>query len=392
MRRILVPLFTLLLTTTAHSQSGLEMPGTYSQGTVPGGSPYPAPQPAPTYSQPLQQPQTAQPVGAPTPYAPAGSILSPVVAAPGQLPPVPTGGQQQPVGVTNFPQALVPLKSRQTAWKSAVDSIKQVTGGVVRYDYDPLTIMPVRIRPFAPLTIVLPPGEQIRTDRRVITVGSSFLVAEATTTNSVELRTTEFDYDTTLKIQGESGNLYVFFVSAVETNHPVKTEVLVYVNASLGIPAGRPVTAEPTPTATRGAMPGPSLQAAANKPQPPAIPLSPALQSVIPPNTPVRVPHVIYEKTAGDYAAIGPKRVIETPEFTIFDFGEDAGSRPRPVISHLYDQVDRPTLNLYGVQGHPELVIADRKGSFTLRYEGRLICVIATADDYAGLKPVQAEP
>jgi hypothetical protein len=341
-----------------------------------------------------QQYQPQQPVGSVSAYAPNPDNLGPAVNQlqapnPGQ------NGQQQyqpPSGYqTQTPTQMDvggSLKAIRKPWEGVRNSSRQVEPGVIEHQWSPTRVMPITLGPLAPATILFPSWEQILP--ATIYPGSQLLTYSIVAPNQLELRALKWDFDGALKMRGSSGALYTFWITAVSPEYDGKSDLIVIVKND-AVANASTLTAAP-PSSSRlasGALPQSVAALATNatgyQPNQSDIPLSSALQAVIPAGTAISVPHQIYEQNPGDYEAIGPRRIVQTPDFTIFDFGADAASRPRPTIQRIVSGVDGQTTNFYSVPEHPEIVIADRKGSFTFSWNGQIVCAVQTNDPRSGL-------
>jgi hypothetical protein len=372
-RPILLTLAGLLATTSAYGQApALIMPD---------------PQTAQSQlrAQPVQSFGSQQPVGTVSPYAPPLDLGPSVQQLTPQGQP---GAMAQPGYQTATPTPTLTdfdgsLKAVRSAWDDLRKTVRQVKPGVVELDWTPISILPVTVAPLAPLTILLPPTERILPE--TLAPGTNFLDLKIMAPNQLEIRARRFDFDATVKFRGASGALYTFWVTAVGPDYKGMGDVIAIVKGET------PLAGAASPLGGRVASPTPGgntpLTAAltAYQANQTDIPLSAALQAVIPAGTAISVPHEIYEQNTGDYEAIGPRRIVQTPDMTIFDFGPDSATRPRPTIQKIQSGVDTQTVNFYSVADQPDLVIATGKGSFTFSFNGQVVCAIQTANPRAGL-------
>ena len=341
-----------------------------------------------------QQYQPQPPVGSVSAYPPNPDNLGPAVH---QLQPPNPGyvGQQQYQSAPGY-QTQTPtqidvggsLKAIRKPWEAVRTSARQIEPGVVEHQWSPTRVLPITLGPLAPATILFPAWERILPE--TIYPGAALLGVTALAPNQIEVRATRYDFDTTLKMRGASGALYTFWVTAVGPEHDGKTDLIVMVKndavASAGtMTAAPPAAGRPNPALGASTVAALVPNATGYQANQTDIPLSSALQAIIPAGTYLSVPHQIYEQNPGDYEAIGPRRIVQTPEFTIFDFGADSASRPRPTIQRIVSGVEGQTTNFYSVPDHPDIVIATGKGSFTFSFNGQIVCAIQTSDPRAGL-------
>lgn len=329
-------------------------------------------QPQPTYT-----PQ--QPAGTVSPYAPPVD-LGPSV---NQLTPQGQPGYQTATPTPTLTDFDGSLKAVRSAWDALRKTVRQVKPGVVELEWSPTSLLPVTVAPLAPLTILLPPAERILPE--TVAPGTKFLDLKIMAPNQLEIRAERFDFDATVKFRGASGALYTFWVTAVGPDFKGMGDVIAIVKSDAPLAsAALPLNARPATPIPAAAMPL-AAGATAYQANQTDVPLSAALQAVIPAGTVISVPHEVYEQNPGDYEAIGPRRIVQTPDMTIFDFGPDSATRPRPTIQKIVSGVDTQSVNFYSVPDQPDLVIATGKGSFTFTYNGQVVCAIATSNPRAGL-------
>lgn len=103
----------------------------------------------------------------------------------------------------------------------------------------------------------------------------------------------------------------------------------------------------------------------------------PAYAKQIPYSGVIATPHAIYEKEEGS-SSIAPMRVWEDKNRTYFEFG-GVSEHPLPVIYLLQRGVEKE-VNMEVVDMDNNIVVVDRKGSFILRYDRMVICVINKRD------------
>lgn len=275
----------------------------------------------------------------------------------------------------------------QKAWSRGRPAPGQVSLGHRNFYYAPATVMPIKVRQFAPTTLILPDWERIKPD--AVFPGVGWIQDDVVSPNTVEIRVTRVGFDAPLKIFGSSGNIYFFWVTATGTNDPQVSDLIVTVQGNPPVSATEfPDSSSAWPTAYE-----PSAAAPSAMPPVSSLPaplqqvigeLPPQLRAEIPDLTKIRVPHLLFEKHKGDAALIAPVRVVEDGVRTYFDFGSQANERPRPTIEFLLDGVERP-VDGYVHRDYPQVVIVDRIGSFTLRMENHIVCVLRTDHPWAGL-------
>ena len=344
----------------------------------------------------------AQPGPAPYTYQPGAADLQnpapPPHAAPAALPPGLAGGgvpapltQVQGYAVATpaaGAAANVDLGLRHKAWAGRPRNKKVVSDGYAEFSYKQGMVMRIAIAQNLPATIMLPPWEKITQQSVVPGVGPELIEVRVMSPNTLEVRIRRVGFGTNLKIYGTSGQIYFFYIDALPHDTDTITETAVAVRADppfLGDLTASDLTsytASPALAQTPAAAPGkddPRLRFVLDH-------LPVGLREAIPDPSRIRVPHNVFEGAEGDAAAIGPVRVVEDGTYTYFDFGDAAGNRPRPAISYRLDGVDRPSARFYVHPSFPQIVIADKVGDFTMRWEGRTVCIErSTRDPFAGV-------
>lgn len=289
----------------------------------------------------------------------------------------------------------VSLGTTQDAWTAPFRNMSpgQVAPGVVRFQWSPELVMPIRAREFMLTLIVLPEWEKI--DQAVI--GENYYFeARILRDNTLALRTGASGIDTSLTIMGSSGNSYDFYVRAETFNTKSLTDMKVFVDAAppkgngLAWFKGSNEMQTDRPAGAGGSAL--AIQAAASMPDIPPPPQAPAVSvtdakggtaSGAPavagskwyiPDSDVIIAHRMFEVHEGD-REIAPKVVYTNGRWTFFSYGEKGPAVDRPVVYRLVDGVET-RVNTRTIGDFNEVLVAEAVGDFVLRSGQKAICVI----------------
>ena len=148
-----------------------------------------------------------------------------------------------------------PLGALQRVWD---DANRQA--GIVRFQYDPAQSFKVSTREGMTTTIRLPEWESIEA---VILGDQRIYRYQQLNQNTVELWTTIPGSDTSLKILGESQNIYSFYVRSETFNSANVPDLTIYIDAPGPAISGPVAAPGSTPVGAPGAAVGPSSQLSA---------------------------------------------------------------------------------------------------------------------------------
>jgi type IV secretory pathway VirB9-like protein len=387
----------------------------------------------------VQAPQ-AQPGGAlvPPPVAPPGAPGSPQPSVPGQgglpadpfaqggvpgtaLPPA--GGDLggvPPMDPATVDRAArqsrgdfgdlqrstgIPLGMTQDAWSRPFQNMApgQTAPGVVRFQWSPDLVMPIRLRDFMNTAIILPEWERVED----VYIGESYYMQAAIARpNVVLLRSSQSGIDATVTILGASGNLYTFYARSEAFNTRRLTDVQVFVqapaqaggaqwfrgsNAAAQMTAGQASTGTPpaantqpdrTSAVSMGGLgqpiPGPTPD---GRLQPGGIPVQNAQTPVqqgdagdmLVPRDRMIFDMQMFEVNEGD-RVIAPDYVYSDGVFTYFHFGSRAREIDLPVVFRVVDGVET-RVNTRTAGRFGEVLIAEARGDFVLRAGARVVCI-----------------
>jgi len=293
----------------------------------------------------------------------------------------------------------IPLGMTQDAWSRPFQNMApgQTAPGVVRFQWSPDLVMPIRLRDFMNTAIVLPEWERVED----VYIGESyFMQAAIARPNVVLLRSSQSGIDATVTILGASGNLYTFYTRTEAFNTRRITDIQVFVQAPAQAGGaqwfrGSNTTAQMTAgQASTGAAPAVAAQ---NRPDHTAavsgglgqpVPGPTPDGRVAPGGTPVSqgdagdmlVPRdrmifdmQMFEVNPGD-RVIAPDYVYTDGVFTYFHFGTRAREIDLPVVFRVVDGVET-RVNTRTAGRFGEVLIAEARGDFTLRAGARAVCI-----------------
>jgi type IV secretory pathway VirB9-like protein len=293
----------------------------------------------------------------------------------------------------------IPLGMTQDAWSRPFQNMApgQTAPGVVRFQWSPDLVMPIRLRDFMNTSIVLPDWERVED----VYIGESyFMQAAIARPNVVLLRSSQSGIDATVTILGASGNLYTFYVRSEAFNTRRITDVQVFVQAPAqaggaqwfrGSNTAAPMTASQASTGTAPAAPAqvrPDHTAAVSGGLGQAVPGPTADGRVAPGGTPISqggagdmlVPRdrmifdmQMFEVNEGD-RTIAPDYVYSDGVFTYFHFGTRAREIDLPVVFRVVDGVET-RVNTRTAGRFGEILIAEARGNFTLRAGAKAVCI-----------------
>jgi len=293
----------------------------------------------------------------------------------------------------------IPLGMTQDAWSRPFQNMApgQTAPGVVRFQWSPDLVMPIRLRDFMNTAIVLPDWERVED----VYIGESyFMQAAIARPNVVLLRSSQSGIDATVTILGASGNLYTFYARTEAFNTRRITDIQVFVQAPAQAGGaqwfrGSNTAAQTTAgQASTGAAPAAAAQ---NRPDHTAavsgglgqpVPGPTPDGRVAPGGTPVSqgdagdmlVPRdrmifdmQMFEVNQGD-RVIAPDYVYTDGVFTYFHFGTRAREIDLPVVFRVVDGVET-RVNTRTAGRFGEVLIAEARGDFTLRAGARAVCI-----------------
>jgi len=293
----------------------------------------------------------------------------------------------------------IPLGMTQDAWTRPFQNMApgQTAPGVVRFQWSPDLVMPIRLRDFMNTSIILPEWERVED----VYIGESyFMQAAIARPNVVLLRSSQSGIDSTVTILGASGNLYTFYVRSEAFNTRRITDVQVFVQAPAqaggsqwfrGSNTAAPMTAGQASSGGTSAAPAqtpPDRLAAVSGGLGQPVPGPTADGRVAPGGAPISqgdagdmlVPRdrmifdmEMFEVAEGD-RVIAPDYVYSDGVFTYFHFGTRAREIDLPVVFRVVDGVET-RVNTRTAGRFGEVLIAEARGDFTLRAGARAVCV-----------------
>jgi len=293
----------------------------------------------------------------------------------------------------------IPLGMTQDAWSRPFQNMApgQTAPGVVRFQWSPDLVMPIRLRDFMNTSIILPDWERVED----VYIGESyFMQAAIARPNVVLLRSSQSGIDATVTILGASGNLYSFYVRSEAFNTRRITDLQVFVQAPAqaggaqwfrGSNTTAPMTAGQASTGAAPAAPAqnrPDRTAAVSGGLGQPVPGPTADGRVAPGGAPVSqgdagdmlVPRdrmifdmQMFEVAEGD-RTIAPDYVYTDGVFTYFHFGTRAREIDLPVVFRVVDGVET-RVNTRTAGRFGEVLIAEARGDFTLRAGARAVCI-----------------
>lgn len=290
----------------------------------------------------------------------------------------------------------IPLGMTQDAWSRPFQNMApgQTAPGVVRFQWSPDLVMPIRLRDFMNTSIILPEWERVED----VYIGEPyFMQAAIARPNVVLLRSSQSGIDATVTILGASGNLYTFYVRSEAFNTRRITDVQVFVHAPAqgggaqwfrGSNTTVQMTAGQATTGTALAQTGTDRTAAVSGGLGQPVPGPTVDGRVAPGGTPISqgdagdmlVPRdrmifdmQMFEVNEGD-RVIAPDYVYSDGVFTYFHFGTRAREIDLPVVFRVVDGVET-RVNTRTAGRFGEILIAEARGDFTLRAGARAVCV-----------------
>jgi type IV secretory pathway VirB9-like protein len=309
----------------------------------------------------------------------------------------------------------IPLGMTQDAWSRPFQNMApgQTAPGVVRFQWSPDLVMPIRLRDFMNTAIILPEWERVED----VYIGESYYMQAAIARpNVVLLRSSQSGIDATVTILGASGNLYTFYARSEAFNTRRLTDVQVFVqapaqaggaqwfrgaNAAAQMTAGQASTGTPPSANNQPDRTGAVFMGGLGQPVPGPTPdgrLNPGGIPVQNAQTPAASPHAVqtpiqqgdagdmlvprdrmifdmqmFEVNEGD-RAIAPDYVYSDGVFTYFHFGSRAREIDLPVVFRVVDGVET-RVNTRTAGRFGEVLIAEARGDFTLRAGARAVCI-----------------
>ncbi len=285
------------------------------------------------------------------------------------------------------------LGNTQDAWTQPFENMSpgQVAPGVVRFQWSPELVMPVRAREFMITTFVFPEWEKIE---RVLIGESYYFEGSIIRDNAVVLRSSASGIDTSISVFGESGNSYDFYVRAESFNTTTLTDMKVFVDAAP--PKTNEVswfkqTNERRQAAGNapGAATGGTNPNYADVPPPPQAPVTHSVKenSGVTDETPivsgskwyipdseVIIAHRMFEVNEGD-REIAPEVVYSNGRWTFFNYGKMGVTVDRPIVYRLVDGIET-RVNTRTIGDFNEVLVAEAVGDFVLRNGQKVVCVI----------------
>ena len=285
----------------------------------------------------------------------------------------------------------MPMGTTQDAWSKPFDNMSpgQKAPGVVRFQWSPDLIMPIRIRDYMTTMIVLPEWEEAID----FYIGESFYMqGTIVRSNVVGIRSSQSGIDTTLTVVGKSGSLYTFYVRAESYNTRKITDINVFVevppsagmwknngSSPLDFQRGYGGQSQMAPIPggmNRGPAAGPYQPASyqQNSYQQPSYTQPDAVNSgSLVPRESMIFNMTMYEVNKGD-SAIAPEYVYSDGVWTYFHYADRGRTVDRPVVYRVVDGVES-RINTRTAGRYGEVLIAEGVGNFVLRNGAKTICV-----------------
>lgn len=234
----------------------------------------------------------------------------------------------------------------------------QASSGVRTIQWQGDKVPNLRIRDQMPVTIKFPEDEVID---NVVSGNEALFSVLQVSPNTVIIGVQALGIDSTLTAMGASNRAYVFKLTAENTDSETVTDILVHITA----------------------------------PDPETMPIDITLERekewLLPDYVRGYITNIdallfdglgIYARNVEDDKDIAPLRTWEDTHFTYIDFGREAHTRPRPIVSLLVDGVESP-VNTRTIGDNNQVVVAEAKGEFTLRHGQSLICLKKEASEFA---------
>ena len=270
----------------------------------------------------------------------------------------------------------LPLGQIQKAWNRPFENMGfgQSAPGSIRYQWMSDHVMPVRLRTGMTTSIILPEWEAAQD----VVIGDSRAV-EATILrpNQIILKSINTGIDTSMSVNGGSGNVYTFYLRTEGRNTTVLTDLQVFVQAEPSRANGEWFNSERRIKPQRYEKDRSNDDQTDDNSDLITIPRA-ASQGDEPVPMDRRVFNLkMYEVQQGD-RIIAPEYAYTDNRFTYLHF--PAGVTDRPAVFRIVDGIEgRVNIRVSG--RHGEVIVIEALGDFILRSGTRSVCIVTVGDD-----------